>query len=119
MTTRRSCSRPTPTLFNISEARSFNIIGFKSDYLFKSSERFSLKGGVDLSSTTGTEAFSTTDVNGAPGPFSNSPLKGNDEAVYLQTVIQPTEKIEFRIGARYDRHAYPLCDRRTTPRSTN
>ena len=28
--------------------------------------------------------------------------------MYLQSVIQPNEKIEFRIGARYDRHAYPL-----------
>ena len=40
---------PDTTLYNISEARSFNIIGFKADYLFKSSERFSVKGGVDLS----------------------------------------------------------------------
>lgn len=99
---------PDTTAYNISEARSFNIIGFKTDYLFKSSERFSLKGGVDLSSTTGSEAFTTSDVNGHSGPFSNSPLKGNDEAVYLQSVIQPNEKIEFRLGARYDRHVYPL-----------
>jgi hypothetical protein len=99
---------PDTTLYNIAEARAFNIIGLKADYLFKSSERFSLKGGVDLSSTSGTEAFTTSDVKGNPGPFSNSPLKGDDEAIYLQTVLQPSERIEFRIGARYDRHAYPL-----------
>lgn len=94
--------------YNIAEARSFNIVGLKADYLFKSSERFSLKGGIDISKTTGSEAFSTTDVSGQPGPFSNSPLHGNDEAVYLQSVLQPSERIEFRIGARYDRHGYPL-----------
>ena len=98
----------TAVPYSISEARSFNIIGFKSDRLLKFSERFSLKGGIDLSSTTGNESFATFEASGQAGPFSNSPLKGNDEAVYLQSVIQPSERIEFRLGARYDRHAYPL-----------
>jgi hypothetical protein len=98
----------TTNAYDIAEARSFNLIGLKADYLFKASEQLSLKGGVDLSSTSGREAFSTADGSGAPGPFSNSPLTGNDEAAYLQSVIAPSEKVEFRVGARYDRHAYPV-----------
>ena len=64
--------------------------------------------GTDVSLTRGSEAFATSDVNGNSGPASNSPLNGSDQAVYLQSVLQPSEKVEFRVGARYDRHAYPL-----------
>ncbi len=67
-----------------------------------------MKFGVDLSKTTGSEAFSTIDATGHSGPASSSPLNGNDQAFYLQSVLQPTEKVELRIGARYDRHSYPL-----------
>ncbi len=99
---------PDTTLYNISEARSFDIYGVKADYLDQITPHTSIKGGTDLSLTRGQEAFATTDANGAPGPLSNSALRGNDEAVYLESVVQPDEKIEFRVGARYDRHEYPL-----------
>jgi TonB dependent receptor/Carboxypeptidase regulatory-like domain len=102
------------TPYNISEARSFNLFGVKADYQLRLSERFTLKAGTDLSLTSGNEAFSTQDGNGNSGPASNSPLKGNDQAVYLQSVIQPTEKVEFRVGARYDRHSHPLSGTQDT-----
>ncbi len=98
----------TSTAYNIAENRSFNIYGVKADYLLRFSERLNFKAGTDVALTRGAEAFSTRDASGNPGPASNSDLNGNDEAFYLQSVIQPTEKVEFRVGARYDRHAYPL-----------
>lgn len=100
--------QPDTTLYNISEDRSFNIYGFKADYLLQATPHASLKFGTDLSITRGAEAFSTADVNGNPGPASNSPLDGSDQAFYVQSALQPNEKVEFRIGARYDRHTYPL-----------
>ncbi len=98
----------TTTAYNIAENRSFNIYGVKADYLLRFSERLNFKAGTDLSLTRGQEAFITRDAGGNPGPASNSALDGNDGAFYLESVIQPVEKIEFRVGARYDRHAYPL-----------
>ncbi|HEY3934331.1 MAG TPA: TonB-dependent receptor [Gemmatimonadales bacterium] len=100
--------QPDTTLYNIAEARSFNIIGFKADYLDQLTPKAGIKFGVDLSRTSGSEAFSTTDANDNPGPASNSPLDGHDEAAYVQSVLQPSEKIEFRVGARYDSHTYPV-----------
>lgn len=100
----------TMTAYNIAEARSFNIYGLKADYLLRFSERLSLKAGTDLSLTRGTEAFSTTAGDGSSGPGSASDLRGNDAAGYLQAVIQPSEKVEIRTGARYDRHEYPLSN---------
>jgi hypothetical protein len=100
--------QPDTTLYNISEARAFDIIGVKADYLFQITPKANIKFGTDVSKTSGQEAFSTLDGNGVAGPASNSPLNGTDQAVYLQTVLQPSEKVEFRIGARYDRHTYPL-----------
>ena len=96
------------TPYNISEARSFNLYGLKADYQWKLSERLTLKAGTDISFTSGHEAFSTEDGNGQSGPASDSPLKGNDQAAYVQSVMQPSEKVEFRVGVRYDRHSHPL-----------
>jgi hypothetical protein len=100
--------QPDPTLYNISEDRSFNIYGLKADYLLQSTPHLNFKFGTDLSITRGAEAFAATDASGNPGPASNSPLNGSDQAVYAESVIQPSEKVEFRVGLRYDRHQYPL-----------
>jgi len=100
--------QPDTTLYNISENRSFNIYGLKADYLWQVAPHANIKVGTDLSLTRGAEAFATTDVNGAPGPASNSGLDGSDQAFYAQAVLQPSEKVEFRVGARYDRHSYPV-----------
>ncbi|MGH7582128.1 MAG: TonB-dependent receptor [Gemmatimonadales bacterium] len=99
---------PDTTLYNIAEARAFNIYGLKADYLLQQTPHLNFKVGTDLSLTRGSELFTTTDANDNPGPSSNSPLTGNDEAVYGETIYQPTEKVEFHVGVRYDRHEYPL-----------
>ncbi|MGH7523286.1 MAG: carboxypeptidase regulatory-like domain-containing protein, partial [Gemmatimonadales bacterium] len=82
--------QPDTTLYNISEARSFDIIGVKADYLMQLTPKASIKVGTDDSKTSGSEVFSTLDARGNPGPASNSPLTGNDQAFYAQTVLQPS-----------------------------
>jgi TonB-dependent receptor-like protein/carboxypeptidase family protein len=100
---------PDTTAFNLSEDRNFNTTGIKADYSYRLSERLQFKMGGLASFTRGHEDFLTLDASGNPGPASNSDLKGNDEWVYAQTVIAPTEKWELRTGVRFDNHEAPFA----------
>ncbi len=99
----------TATPFNLSEDRNFNTTGLKADYSYRLSERLQFKLGGLASFTRGHEDFSTIDASGSPGPASNSDLQGNDEWVYAQTVIAPTEHWELRTGLRFDNHEAPFA----------
>src|SRR5262249_31204010 len=108
----------TLTPYNLSENRSFNVLGLKLDYTQRFSERWQLKAGVQASRTGGHEVFVTQDVAGNKGRASNPDLAGNDVAGYLQAVIAPSEKWELRPGVRYDTHDAPFApnERQWTPR---
>jgi hypothetical protein len=99
----------TATAYNLSEDRNFNTTGLKADYTYRFSERLQFKLGGLASFTRGHEDFETVDASGNPGPASNSDLKGNDEWVYAQTVIAPTEGWELRTGLRFDNHTAPFA----------
>jgi outer membrane receptor for ferrienterochelin and colicin len=99
---------PDTTLYSISEDRSFDLYGVKLDYLLRLSEQLSFKIGTQSSLVRGHENFSSFAAGGAPGPASDSPLNGNDVAVYAQTQIAPSEKWELRTGIRFDNHNYPV-----------
>jgi outer membrane cobalamin receptor len=100
---------PDTTPFNLTEDRNFNTTGLKADYLYRFSEHLQFKLGGLASFTRGHEDFSALDQSGAPGPASNSDLKGNDEWVYAQTSIAPSEQWELRTGIRYDNHEAPFA----------
>jgi outer membrane cobalamin receptor len=100
---------PDTTAFNLSEDRNFNTTGLKADYTHRISERLQFKLGGLASFTRGHEDFVSTDINGNPGPASNSDLQGSDEWVYAQTVIAPTESWELRTGLRFDNHDAPFA----------
>ncbi|HEY7636700.1 MAG TPA: TonB-dependent receptor [Gemmatimonadales bacterium] len=100
---------PDTTPFNLSEDRNFNTTGLKADYQYRFSEHLQFKVGGLASFTRGHEDFETRDQSGAPGPASNSDLKGNDEWVYAQTVVAPSEKWELRTGVRFDNHEAPFA----------
>jgi outer membrane cobalamin receptor len=100
---------PDTTPFNLTEDRNFNTTGLKADYLYRFSEHLQFKVGGLASFTRGHEDFSALDQSGAPGPASNSDLKGNDEWVYAQTTIAPSERWELRTGIRYDNHEAPFA----------
>jgi TonB dependent receptor/Carboxypeptidase regulatory-like domain/TonB-dependent Receptor Plug Domain len=99
----------TTTPFNLSEDRNFNTTGIKADYTWRSSEHVQVKVGGLASLTRGHEDFETVDAAGAPGPASNSDLKGNDEWAYAQTALAPNEKLELRTGLRFDNHEAPFA----------
>ena len=99
---------PDTVPYNISEARAFNIVGAKVDYLLRVREELSFKFGALVSSVSGNENFQSFDSTGAPGPASLSQLNGNDIGLYAQTQIAPSEQWELRAGLRYDNHRYPL-----------
>jgi hypothetical protein len=99
----------TATPFNLSEDRNFNTTGIKADYTYRFSEHLQFKTGGLASLTRGHEDFVTTDGAGNAGPASNSDLKGNDEWLYAQSVIAPSEKVELRAGLRFDNHEAPFA----------
>jgi outer membrane cobalamin receptor len=100
---------PDTTPFNLTEDRNFNTTGLKADYLYRVSEHLQFKVGGLASFTRGHEDFSAFDQSGAAGPASNSDLEGNDEWVYAQTTIAPSERWELRTGIRYDNHEAPFA----------
>jgi len=98
---------PDTTAYNIAEDRSFALVGVKADYLLRLSEQVAFKAGTLSSLVRGHENFSSFAANGTPGPASDSPLDGNDVALYVQTQLAPSEQWEFRAGVRYDNHHFP------------
>jgi outer membrane receptor for ferrienterochelin and colicin len=99
---------PDTTLYNISEARSFDIYGVKLDYTIHLSEPLSFKFGTLSSLTRGHETFRAFNATTPNGPTSDSPLDGSDLGVYVETQIQPTDQWQLRAGVRYDSHHYPI-----------
>jgi len=98
---------PDTTLYNISEARNFDIYGIKADYTLRLSEQLSFKVGTLSTITRGHEDFHAFNAGNPNGPTSDSPLTGSDVGVYGQTVLQPTDQWQLRLGLRYDAHYYP------------
>ncbi len=96
----------------ISEDRNFRTVGVKLDYTLQPHHGLEFKTGVLASYTSGHEDFSSVTNNGAPGPSSNSDLKGSDVGVYAQTAIAPSDHWELRVGARFDNHNAPFAGNR-------
>jgi hypothetical protein len=97
---------PDTNPFNLSENRSANIYGVKLDYAFRPGRETEFKIGTLSSVTTGHEDFSA--FNGTSlGPQSNVGLNGYDVGFYGQTSYSPTERIELRLGLRYDAQSAP------------
>jgi len=99
---------PDTTPYNISEDRSFDLVGLKFDYLLRLSEPVAFKVGTLSSLVRGHENFQSSDAAGAPGPASDAPLNGNDIGVYAETQLAPSEHWELRAGLRYDNHQFPI-----------
>jgi len=99
---------PDTTAYNISEDRSFDLVGLKFDYLLRLSEQVAFKAGTLSSLVRGHENFQSFTGAGVPGPASDSPLNGNDVALYAETQLAPSEQWELRAGIRYDNHHFPI-----------
>lgn len=99
---------PDTIAYNISEDRSFDIVGVKLDYLLRLSEQVAFKAGTLSSLVRGHENFQSFTAAGVAGPASSSPLDGSDIGLYAQAQFAPSEKWELRTGIRFDNHRYPL-----------
>jgi hypothetical protein len=104
---------PDTNSYNLREDRNFTTIGLKLDYTYRTGHDFEFKSGVLVQSTSGHENFVTTGVGGRTGPASNSGLSGGDVGGYAETSWQPSERIEFRTGVRYDAHTAPFAGTQT------
>jgi TonB dependent receptor-like, beta-barrel/Carboxypeptidase regulatory-like domain len=98
---------PDTTPYNVSEARTFDIYGLKADYTLRLSEALVFKLGTLSSITRGHENFQAFTAANPNGPTSDSPLTGSDIGGYAQSVIQPVDQWQLRVGIRYDSHYYP------------
>lgn len=103
----------TTTPYNVREARGFNIVGAKVDYLQNFASELQFKTGMLVQHTSGNENFTTVDASGRPGPASQSTLSGSDVGGYAQIAYAPIEKVEIRAGARYDAHTAPFAGTKT------
>jgi len=93
------------TLYNLSENRSFTTFGIRTKYDNRLSHQFMYAVGFNLSTTSGTENFTSTDSAAAAGPTVNTPFSGHDIGAFVETEIHPMEWTRFDVGVRYDQHS--------------
>jgi hypothetical protein len=91
----------------VTEDRSFNTLGVRSTYDSRLSHELMYKVGFNISSTTGTEQFTSRDSLNNPGPSIHSDFKGSDFGVFAETNWEPLEWTSFDLGVRYDQHIAP------------
>ncbi len=97
----------TANNYLLTEDRSFTTIGFRTTYDRRFSHAFMIKTGLNLSSTSGTEQFTSNDSAGFPGPSIVTKFHGSDFGVFAETEWHPLDWTSFELGARYDQHVAP------------
>jgi hypothetical protein len=97
----------TVNSYLLTENRSFTTLGIRTTFDKRLSHQFMVKTGVNFSSTSGTENFTSRDAAAIPGPTINTPFVGSDFGIFGQTEWHPMEWTSFDIGLRYDQHIAP------------
>jgi len=97
----------TVNSYLLTEERSFTTIGLRTTYDKRLSHQFVVKTGLNLSSTSGTEQFTSRDSAGNPGPSIITDFKGSDFGIFAETEYHPLEWTSFELGVRYDQHIAP------------
>jgi hypothetical protein len=91
----------------LTEDRSFTTIGLRTTYDKRFSHQFMVKTGLNVSSTSGTENFTSLDANGSSGPLIVTKFHGSDFGIFGETEWHPLDWTSFEVGARYDQHIAP------------
>ncbi|HZS60890.1 MAG TPA: TonB-dependent receptor [Gemmatimonadaceae bacterium] len=106
---------PTQTPRNVSENRSFNTVGIKTDLEIPIiADVVEGKIGTLYSHTSGNENFELIDPTGVHGPIQSiSNLNGYDWGSYAQVSVKPLEWVELRAGVRFDSHVAPFAGNQT------
>jgi hypothetical protein len=97
----------TVNSYLLTENRRFTTLGVRSTLDKRLSHEFMYKAGLNFSSTSGTENFTSHDAANVPGPTINTPFVGSDFGIFAETQWHPLEWTSFEIGVRYDQHIAP------------
>jgi TonB dependent receptor len=104
--------------YRLSEDRNFTTIGIRSTYDDRFSHWLMVKVGFNISSTTGTEQFSSFDSVDNRGPEILTDFTGSDFGIFTQAQWHALDWTSFELGLRYDQHIAPNVDlqRQISPR---
>lgn len=91
----------------LTEDRSFTTLGLRSTFDKRLSHEFMYKAGLNFSSTSGKEQFTSVDSSGNAGPSILTNFAGSDFGVFVQSEWHPLEWTSFEAGVRYDQHIAP------------
>ena len=97
----------TPHKYLLSEDRTFTTIGLRTTFDKRLAHEFMYKVGLNFSSTSGKEDFTSKDSTQNPGPTALTNFKGSDFGVFGEVDYHPMEWTSFELGARYDQHLAP------------
>jgi hypothetical protein len=97
----------TTQKYLLAEDRSFTTLGLRSTFDKRLSHEFLIKTGMNFSSTSGKEQFTSVDSSGNAGPSILTNFAGSDFGVFLQGEWHPLEWTSFEAGVRYDQHIAP------------
>jgi hypothetical protein len=97
----------TVNSYLLTEDRSFTTIGVRTTFDKRYSHIFMYKVGLNFSSTSGAENFTSRDAAKIAGPTINTPFVGSDFGVFGETQWHPMEWTSFDLGVRYDQHIAP------------
>ncbi len=93
--------------YTLAEGRSFNTAGLRTTFDKRLSHHLMYKVGLNFSSTTGTDQFTSRDSLLAPGPSIMTDFVGSDFGLFAETEWHPFEWTSFDLGLRYDQHIAP------------
>ncbi len=97
----------TVNRYLLTEDRTFTTIGLRTTFDKRLSHEFMYKVGVNFSSTSGKEDFTSKDSAQNPGPTSLVNFKGSDLGVFGEVEYHPVEWTSFELGTRFDQHIAP------------
>jgi hypothetical protein len=97
----------TVDTYRLAEDRTFTTLGFRSTLDKRLTHEFMFKTGVNFSSTTGSEQFTSRDSSDNPGPSINTDFTGSDFGAFVQMEWHPLPWTSFNLGIRYDQHIAP------------
>ncbi len=102
----------------LAEDRSFTTIGMRTKYNIRLSHEVLLSAGLNFSSTSGIENFTSQDTLKNLGHSVLTNYKGSDFGIFVQSEYHPAEWTRIDMGVRYDQHIAPdaLLQSQISPR---
>jgi hypothetical protein len=97
----------TVNSYLLTEDRSFTTVGTRATFDKRYSHQFMYKLGLNFSSTSGKENFTSRNAANVSGPSIKTPFVGSDFGFFGETQWHPMEWTSFEIGVRYDQHIAP------------